>query len=106
MPKSAGWRVVPDATLGLFSFLKLLMYHDLDRAGAAAEAHPILSMLAGQSQGLETGDWKLGKAPAPTTQSPASSPQSAVPSLDSRPPEDCFQVLDADSSQADAIAAA
>ena len=43
----AGWRVVPEATLGLFSFLKLLMYHDLDRAAAAAEAHPILSMLAG-----------------------------------------------------------
>src|SRR5262245_5544992 len=42
-----GWRVVPEVALGLFSFLKLLMYHDLDRAAAAAEVHPLLSLLAG-----------------------------------------------------------
>jgi very-short-patch-repair endonuclease len=92
-----GWRVAPEATLGLFSFLKLLMYHDLDRATAAAEAHPILSMLAGQGMGDRD-------SPYPHPPSPISYP--ASPSLDSRPPDDCFQVLDADSSQADAIAAA
>ncbi len=93
----AGWRVVPDATLGLFSFLKLLMYHDLDRA-AAAEAHPILSMLAGQRMGV--GSWEIGDGRSDSVS------QLPTPNLDSRAPEDCFLVLDADSSQADAIAAA
>jgi hypothetical protein len=95
-----GWRVAPEATLGLFSFLKLLMYHDLDRAAAAA-AHPILAMLAGQ--GLATGDLGLGTGSGSL---PNSSPQSPTPNLDQRAPQDCYQVLDADSSQAAAIAAA
>jgi very-short-patch-repair endonuclease len=85
----------------LFSFLKLLMYHDLDRAAVAAAAHPILSMLAGQ--GLGTGDQGLR---AESGLLPIPNPQSSILNLDTRPPEECFQVLDADSSQAEAIAAA
>ena len=74
--------MAPEATLGLFSFLKLLMYHDLDHAADAAATHPILSLLAGEpprdrSSGL---DWRLPPA-----------------ALDSRPPDECFQVLDAES---------
>src|SRR5215212_4216933 len=65
-----GWRVVPEATLGLFSFLKLLMYHDLDHAAAAAEAHPILAMLAGQ--GMGDGGWGMGgESPSPIPHPPS-----------------------------------
>src|SRR4051794_38695388 len=100
-----GWRVVHEATLGLFSFLKLLMYHDLDRAAVAAAAHPILSMLAGQ--GMGDGRWEIGdRRSGSASQPPTPNSQLPTPILDSRPPEDCFQVLDADSSQAEAIAAA
>ncbi|HEX9370261.1 MAG TPA: DUF4011 domain-containing protein, partial [Roseiflexaceae bacterium] len=88
-----GWRVAPDATLGLFSFLKLLMYHDLDRA-AAAETHPILALLAGEP-GAEIASLRDHGGES-----------NARFWLDRRPPEDCFQVLDADSSQAEAIEAA
>ncbi|HEU5099612.1 MAG TPA: AAA domain-containing protein, partial [Roseiflexaceae bacterium] len=92
------WRVAPEATLGLFSFLKLLMYHDLDRAAAAAVTHPILTMLAGQGMGDQgRGTGVVNSSPIPHPPSPA---------LDERAPEDCYQVLDADSSQAAAIAAA
>jgi very-short-patch-repair endonuclease len=97
-----GWRVVPEATLGLFSFLKLLMYHDLDRAAAAAEAHPILAMLAGSAE-LKIENAELKNASTETSQFSIFNSQF---SLDSRSPADCFQVLDADSSQAAAIAAA
>jgi hypothetical protein len=90
-----GWRVAPEATLGLFSFLKLLMYHDLERAANAAASHPIVSLLAGgesqiENQALQEDSSQNGTAPF---------------ALDARPPDDCNQILDADSSQAEAIAA-
>jgi very-short-patch-repair endonuclease len=102
-----GWRVVPEATLGLFSFLKLLMYHDLERAAAAAEAHPIVSLLAGggegsiENEGLKNAPTENATA-EPLNAQPAPDPQFT---LDQRAPEDYYQVLDADSSQAEAIAA-
>lgn len=45
-----GWQVTREAALGLFSFLKLLMYTDLERAAAAAEQHPIVARLAGDTR--------------------------------------------------------
>ncbi len=86
-----GWQLARDSALGLFSFLKLLMYTDLERAAEAAAQHPIVARLAGDA------------APLPQPAGATPGPQFA---LDARPPEHCYQVLDADSSQAEAIEAA
>ena len=84
------------------------MYHDLDRAAAAEDMHPILATLAGQGIGDEEKDgrWLLrGQfSISPTALTPNSPSSNSQPR--SRPPDECFQVLDADSSQAEAIAAA
>lgn len=90
-----GWQVSREAALGLFSFLKLLMYNDLERAAEAAEQHPIIALLAGDTA-----------APALVAPADADSAPDDPYALDARPPEHCYQVLDADSSQARAIAAA
>lgn len=82
---SAGWQVVPAATLGLFSFLKLLMYDELARAADTIATHPILTVLAGEASPPDLPD---------------------IAAHDSRPPEQVYQVLDADASQQEAIAAA
>lgn len=99
-----GWQITREAALGTFSFLKLLMYHDLERAAGLAEQHPILGRLAdGDKLRIESAEWRIENVDR------ASSPFSILHppfSLDARPPEECFQVLDADASQAAAIAAA
>lgn len=79
------WRVVPEAALGLFALPNLLMYHDLECAAERAAAHPILAVLAGEAP-------------------PSTLPDEVSP--DDVPPEQCYQVLDADASQQAAIAAA
>ena len=81
----AGWRVLPRALLGMFSFLDLMLYHDLEYLTERAVTHPLLTLLAGETT-----------APDPLV----------LPTLDHRPPQQCFQVLDADASQQAAIAAA
>lgn len=82
------WQV--DATaayLGMFSFLKMSMYKELESAAPLAAINPIIQRLGGES------------APIPT---PAEVP--AAPELDVKvPPQDTFHVLDADSSQLEAI---
>src|SRR5579884_411312 len=86
-----GWHVVPDAYLGLFSFLKLSMYQDLAANGKRLAEHSLVRALAGDRGAL---------APPP-----AGLP--AADELDHRvPPEDTFHILDADSSQWEAIEAA
>ncbi len=80
----ADWQVIPDAALGLFSFLKLLMYHDMQYAAEHAVSHPLLTWLSGEG------------GPNQPTGAP----------LDSLHPAECFQVLDADASQQEALAAA
>jgi very-short-patch-repair endonuclease len=90
----AKWQVSVDAIhLGFFSFAKLLMYEDLDSERWPSENkphdHPLLSRVLGEG----FRDEGLGP-PADT-------------SLDTvLGPEDIFQVLDADSSQTEAIATA
>ncbi len=81
----AGWRVLPRALLGMFSFLDFMLYHDLEHLTERAVTHPLLTLLAGETT-----------APDPLV----------LPTLDHRPPQQCFQVLDADASQQAAIAAA
>lgn len=82
------WRVIRDAQLSLFSFLKLKMYRDLEENAGAIADHPIIAALTGDTSRL---------APLP-----ADLPEPEE--LDARvSPHDTFQVVDADSSQQRAI---
>lgn len=86
-----GWRVLSEVHLGLFSFSKLLMFRDLDPdlwPGGRLEKHPLLRRLTGVAPG-EAG--------------PAAPLPDAATLDETVPPEECFQVLDADSSQQVAI---
>jgi len=90
----AGWKLLPELHLGLFSFSKLLMYRDLDERNWPADsplgAHPLVRCLSGMDDGT---DDKEG-IPDPNQ-------------LDQLlKPAECFQVVDADSSQQSAILAA
>jgi len=90
-----GWKYTPEIHLGLFSFSKLLMYRDLDprnwpAADHLAEHALIQSLTIGTSSETPDGDG----IPDPSK-------------LDEMvDPADCFQVVDADSSQQAAILAA
>lgn len=83
------WSVTDNAVLGIFSFHKLVMYRDLEKHAECALAHPFVKALCGDPPSvpdvdIPTGaelDKQLGYA-------------------------DTFHVLDADSSQREAIAAA
>jgi very-short-patch-repair endonuclease len=85
------WAVKTDVYLGLFSFQKFVMYKDLEANAAAAAAHRMVRQLV-----TRTGDEVAG-LPA----------EIRAMELDREyPPESTFQVVDADSSQLRAIAAA
>ena len=87
-----GFAITPRAVVGNFSFAKLPMVGDLDRALDRIAAHPLLAGIAGDADARgelrERHDASEGAGPP-------------VP-----PPEDEFLVLDADSSQSHVIAAA
>lgn len=85
------WEVVNDASIGLFSFTKYLMWRDLDRRTSILLKHPVVRHL------IETPDRPF----APGTNFPD------VARLDAdREPTKTFCPLDADSSQLRAIYAA
>lgn len=89
--QQTGWSIVPEVYLGLFSFTKLVMYKDLETYADLAESHPIIAALAGDCSKLPPIPDDLPKAD----------------NLDDKiSPEETFQVLDADSSQQEAIVAA
>lgn len=84
-------RLTDSIYLGLFSFTKFFMFKDLELQSERFAAHPLIRLLAGDA---EAG---------------AALPRDPVPEaaeLDRRPPAESFQVLDADSSQQEAIEAA
>jgi len=84
-----GWTVAGGIYLGLFSFAKMPMYEELTVAREQAEAHPVIRALAGCPAGLPAVD-------AVTAEQ-----------LDGwEKPSQTYQVLDADSSQQEAIALA
>jgi very-short-patch-repair endonuclease len=89
--KQSKWSVVPEAYLGLFSFHKLSMYKDLEAHEERACAHPVVRALAGDNSHL----------PATPTGLPSAADLDRVVN-----PVDTFQILDADSSQQEAIQAA
>ncbi len=84
------WEVVAEAALGVFNFQKLAMWQDLGRNGERIKAHPVCRAIAGDT--------------AVTLQSPADLPTAdQLDSLES--PGAPVQILDADSSQQEAIEA-
>ncbi len=89
--KLPGWNITNEVHLGLFSFKKFIMFKDLETYSKVLGDHPIVCALAGDSS-------KLPKVPRdlPTAEK-----------LDYEiKPEETFQILDADSSQQEAIIAA
>jgi hypothetical protein len=79
-----GWEVKDDVYLGLFKFPKMCMYDELGQARELVAAHPVIRAIAGE--------------PLP--------PGGLAAERDNPAPGGTFQVLDADSSQQEAIALA
>lgn len=85
-----GWSISKEAHLSLLSFLKLNMYEDLDKHSDKAAGHPIVMALAGDKSGvLPIPEELLGDYDHDSKSRPI----------------DTFQVVDADSSQQDAVIA-
>lgn len=91
IPPSSGWQVNATCHLALFHFSKLLMYSDLDQGISSLYSQPVIRALAGD--------------PAALPPEPAGLPRPQEYDAKLRP-EDSFQVLDADSSQQEAVQAA
>lgn len=86
----ADWQVRAEAYLGLFSFAKYAMYADLDANRARIGQHPVVRLISDEPDGL----------PEPITDLPSAE------ALDAQmQPSAVYQVLDADASQQEAIAA-
>ena len=84
------WRIDDAIYLSIFSFMKLNMYRDLENGLSDAEENPILQALAGDRSLLVSSMGDVCEIPARE--------------LDERvDPKQCLQVLDADSSQQQAI---
>jgi len=88
-----GWEVKPTVVISCFSFHKEAMYRDLLDNEDAVLTHPIVRALATRDPGDQTDSFMFDELP------PADIDREA-------PPEDTPMVLDADSSQRAAIAAA
>ena len=82
-----GWRIIRECSMGLVSFLKISMYNDLIRNEDQLKANPIIRAFAGERNEVNTVDSDAYEFD-----------HDACCSVNS------FQVLDADSSQQDAIA--
>ena len=88
--KKYGWKVSPgDAYLGIFSFQKLSLYRDIEAQRERIVKHPVVRALAGDPGALEACNARFEPV-----------------DVDSLDPEESFFVLDADSSQQEAIVAA
>lgn len=82
-----GWRIVRECSMGLVSFLKISMYNDLIRNEPQLKKNPIIRAFAGERN-------EVNKVDDANYQFDHDACRSV----------DTFQVLDADSSQQDAIA--
>ncbi len=81
------WEVIPEVGLGLLSFLKINMFQDLEKNRASIVANPVVRALGGDASGLRHDvDFINGY----------DHDKNALPT-------ETFQVVDADSSQQDAI---
>lgn len=84
------WHIVPEVILGIFDFSKFGLYADLEENRTAIKSDPFIQALNGDHTAIEE---------------PPDSP-TATELDDKVHPRDSFQVLDADSSQQEAIEAA
>ena len=84
------WEVIPEVGLSLLSFLKINMYRDLERHRNAILSNPIARTLSGDTDAINRDISFLDGFDHDTNVSP----------------ESTFQVVDADSSQQDAIVCA
>lgn len=82
-----GWRILRECSMGLVSFLKISMYNDLIRNEAQLKDNPIIRAFSGERNEVNMVDGDTYQFDHDTGHS-----------------IDSFQVLDADSSQQDAIA--
>lgn len=80
-----GWKLLREVNLGLVSFLKISMYHDLEKHESKALNNPVIRAMCGDKTAVS-----------------AFFQQSTI-NPDLIPPDKCFQVLSADSSQQKAI---
>jgi superfamily II DNA or RNA helicase len=87
------WTIQPDVVLGIFDFTKFSLYTDLERNRSAIKDNPIIQALNGNMEPIQATE---GDITTPT----ASELDNVVD------PIDTYQVLDADSSQQEAIEAA
>jgi superfamily II DNA or RNA helicase/very-short-patch-repair endonuclease len=87
------WTIQPDVVLGIFDFTKFSLYTDLERNRSAIKSNPIIQALNGNMEPIQAAE---GDITTPT----ASELDDVVD------PTDTYQVLDADSSQQEAIEAA
>ena len=81
-----GWKVTDEVCLGLFSFLKIGMYHDLEQNTERIKAHPVLKAMFGDRSGLKQ-----------------ITPEITEYDFDKSDPAQWHEVVDADSSQQEAI---
>ncbi len=87
LPGDGRWKILPEAHLGRFAFQKLVMYQDLQQHSVDILAHPLLQVVGGD---------------APRPPLPPDLP-SADDFDDRIPPQHTLEILDADSSQQEAI---
>lgn len=89
-----GWKVIREVDLALLSFLKIVMYEDLEKNRERILAHPVVRAFCGDLSGL----------PSPSLQPVGRYAGEGCGYMhDEEPPLDTWQVVDADSSQMDAI---
>jgi very-short-patch-repair endonuclease len=81
------WEVLHEVWLSLLSFLKINMYKDLDNNKVRIAAHPVIRSLSGDSSGIKVLPKEYDNFDHDEKEKPI----------------DIYQVIDADSSQQDAI---
>ena len=81
------WEIIPEVGLGLLSFLKINMYRDLERHKEKILLNPVICALGGDAAALQYDLSEIEDVDHDTCDAPTS----------------IFQVVDADSSQQDAI---
>ncbi len=88
--KHANWEILQKATIGIFNFQTLMLIKDIEFHENFYKEHPIIKLLSGAKASINIHD----------------DLPSANELDDKVPPEEVFQILNADSSQQEAIEAA
>jgi very-short-patch-repair endonuclease len=87
------WTIQPDVVLGIFDFTKFSLYTDLERNRSTIKDNPIIQALNGNMEPIQAAEGDITTLTASELD-------------DFVDPIDTYQVLDADSSQQEAIEAA